>query len=551
MEDKRKKTSNQRKGRRRPSKSNQDRSRMVDKAPLSGEFSNDSFSKATKYKGNDSSFYSHNPELLEATGRFSFNNPIGAAQKYTYTTNQHSLISGYYTVGMQASELAAMPNYLEVPGLVSLEISLVPGFSVDYTSAVNLASRNIYSVVRRQQSGAKNYDAPDLMMYLLTMDNIFSYYTWIQRLYGLANRYNVMNRYLPDALITANHVDPDNLRKHISELYGYIQLFASRAKAFPVPTQMKYFIRHAEMFANVYTDGDNDKAQMYIFVPYAFWAFNETFSSAARGSLDMQPVGYNQGVSSPSFKLMTVDDIIALGEKLLMGVISSQDAGVIGGDILKAYGGETVTIGSTPIDYTVQPVYNEEILMQIHNARSVGSFSSNSSITQNDENQIIFSPALEASDVRTLIIDCAYKDPTPEQVMAMTRFAAIVQTGGSSSTGVAGAEMVNHMCIFKYVVDSTKREPVLGFAPINTTYNQPLSDPPSLMEWLDTIKRLNVLSDLGKFDWHPMVHVAFKGENVVSHMDFGDFENYTLMNDTDLSKLNEVALLSLFGVPAK
>lgn len=545
------KTSNQRNKKRRLPKCGQNKSRMVDKAPLSGEFTDDSFNNATKHKGNDSSYYNYNPDLLEATGRFSFNNPIGTAQSYNYVTDAPALISGYNTVGTSPKGIAAKANYLDVPGVMSLELSLVPGFSVDYTSAVNLASRNIYSVVRRQQSGAKNYDSPDLMMYLLTMDNIFAYYTWIQRLYGLANRYNVMNRYLPDALITANHVDPDDLRKNISKLYGYIQLFASRAKAFPVPTQMKYFIRHAEMFANVYTDGDNDKAQMYIFVPYAFWAFNETFSTAEKGALDMNVVGYNGSESTPAFELMTVDQVISLGEKLLMGVISSQDAGTIGGDILKAYGGETVTIGSTPIDYTIQPVYNEEILMQIHNARSVGSFSSGSSITQNEENQIIFSPAVSESALKTLIIDCAYKDPTPEQVMAMTRFAAIVDKGGSTSNGAAGAEMINHMCMFKYLVEYTTNELKLGFTVVDTTYLQSVTGPdPTDADWLKTLNEIKVLSDMTKFDWHPMIHIRIQGARS-AYTDFGDFENYTLMDVTDLSKLNEVALLSLFGVPAK
>lgn len=540
--------SNQRKTKRRPSKRGRDKNQMVDKAPLSGEFSDSSFSNATKHKGNDSSYYNYNPELLQAAGRFSFNNPIGTAQRYPYTQRTSSLVSGYSTIGATKTSINSKTNYLEVPGLISLEVSLVPGFSTDYTSAVNLASRNIYSVVRRQQSGAKNYDSPDLMMYLLTMDNIFAYYTWIQRLYGLANRYNVMNRYLPDALITANHVDPEDLRKNINKLYGYIQLYASRAKSFPVPTQMKYFIRHAEMFANVYTDGNNDKAQMYMFVPYAFWAFNETFSTAEKGKLDIKVTGYNTSVSSPRFDLMTVDKIIELGETLLMGVISSQDAGTIGGDILKAYGGETITIGATPIDYTVQPVYNEEILMQIHNARSVGSFSSNAAIIQNDENQIIFSPTLPSSTSQTLIIDCAYNDPTPEQVMAITRFATIV-SGGSASSGVAGAEMINHMCMFKYLVDNGTGELRLGFTPIDTEYGKNVTsvDPST---WTDILGIFNVLSDLTKFDWHPMIHIAFTG-SLETYMDFGDFENYTLMDATDLSKLNEVALLSLFGVPAK
>lgn len=57
-----------------------------------------------------------------------------------------------------------------VPGVMSMKIGLTAGISVDAQSPLNLAAQNVYSFVRYDNSGAANYDPPDLMLYLIAMD---------------------------------------------------------------------------------------------------------------------------------------------------------------------------------------------------------------------------------------------------------------------------------------------------------------------------------------------------------------------------------------------
>lgn len=527
-----------------------------------GEFTDDSFREASQpgNKGNDTSYYSHNPELLNIAGKYSFASALGMYTPFGTDVNStvnSAFDSHLYRILNEQTTSTPLPlwaSVLDVPGIMTLELSLVPGFSSGTTSAVNIAARNLYTATRKEQTGQFVFDAVDEMMFAITMDNLNCFYVWMQRLYGIMNNYQVLNRYVPDALIRANHVDPVDLRKHKADLLYYMEQFAVYVRAYPIPTEMSYFKRHAEMFANVYKDGEGDKAQLYCFVPAGFWAFNETFSTADKGSLSYQPLTVQTG--STIFKLLSFDEITALGDRLLTGVISSQDAGNISAAMLKAFGYDSYAFGSTDWTYKVEPVYNEEILMQIHNAKAVGYFSSNSDITQNDEGQLIFAPILNQSLNQQVIIDCAYNDPTPDEVFAMTRFAAIVTSQDSSkSTGVAGAEIVNmiHMFKFAHSDPSEAEEPILGWAQIPTyrKISNNASVPP------DFILFLEMFTDVSKFDWSPVIDmlVAQQGSGGIVtsalRLPFNDFENYVVMGVEDLRKLHEVALLSLFGVPRK
>ena len=526
------------------------------------KFTDETFRAAAKSeaKGNDASYYNHNPNLLQIAGKFSFANAIGMYTKFgNDKIAASSGVDDYESLykvldGTTPAKAVRGMNrsVIDVPGIMTLEVSLVPGFSSGYESPVNIAARNIYTATRAMQTSTFQFDPADEMLFCITMDNINCFYVWMQRLYGIMNNYEVLNRYVPDALIKANHVDPNDLRKHKADLLYYMEQYAVYARSYPIPTEMMYFKRHAEMFANVYKDGEGDKAQLYMFVPSGFWSFNETFSTAEKGACHFNAL--TETSSSTIFKLLKFEDIVALGDKLLMGVISSQDAGNISAALIKAFGYDSYSFGSTDWQYVVKPVYNEEILMQIHNAKTVGLFSSNSNITQDDEGQVIFAPVVAIRENTEVMVDCAYNDPTPEEVMAMTRFCAIVTntSTGSTAIGVAGAEIVNSIYMFKIFhsnTSSSQEEPILGYLLGSDTIQ--LTSPN--MTANEVIRFVERLSDVSKFDWSPLMEISSYssegGKTYGARIVFNDFENYTVLTPENLRKLHETALLSLFGVP--
>lgn len=68
-----------------------------------------------------------------------------------------------------------------------MKIGFVPsiGRTSGESSPANVASKNIYSFVRFANSGRTNYEATDLMMFLLAMDNAYMYAGYLIRIYGI------------------------------------------------------------------------------------------------------------------------------------------------------------------------------------------------------------------------------------------------------------------------------------------------------------------------------------------------------------------------------
>ena len=119
----------------------------------SNQRNNDSYdSSANISPTNDPAYYALNSQLLVDAASHAFSDATGT--KIPWSTK------GY-------NEHLIVPDIASIPGVMSFRIAPTVGISTDQSSAVNVAARNIYSYVRHANSGHSNYDAPDLMMYLL------------------------------------------------------------------------------------------------------------------------------------------------------------------------------------------------------------------------------------------------------------------------------------------------------------------------------------------------------------------------------------------------
>lgn len=72
-------------------------------------------------------------------------------------------------------------------------IGLNDGVQINEATPINIAASNIYSYVRYTNSGARNYDKPDLMMYLLASDSLYTYVGSLIKIYSAAMTYSSMN----------------------------------------------------------------------------------------------------------------------------------------------------------------------------------------------------------------------------------------------------------------------------------------------------------------------------------------------------------------------
>lgn len=111
-------------------------------------------------------------------------------------------------------------------------------------SAANIAAKNIYSYVRYANSGARNYEANDLMMYLLAMDSAYTFYAYLCGIYSAAKNANGANWYQPVTMVTALGADYKSVSRNLANMRAYINQFAQRLSAFYVPSQMPIYSRH-------------------------------------------------------------------------------------------------------------------------------------------------------------------------------------------------------------------------------------------------------------------------------------------------------------------
>lgn len=321
---------------------------------------------------NDPMWYAASPQLLSDAASLAYSNALGS--KYNISQGSTGLL--YPT---QADQ--------HVSGVMAIRYLPGPGISTAANSAVNIAARNIYSFVRHANSGHANYDSPDLMMYLLAMDNVYGMWSYLVRVYGVARFYNQKNRYLPKILLRSMGVNPDSIQSNLADLRYFINAMANKIGALCVPTTMPYFMRHLWMNQNIFVDSPNEKAQVYLYVPSAYYTYVETEGA---GSL------HGTALSSNSFK--TYDELKTILESMMDALMGSEDINIMSGDILKAYQGKVWKLEQIPADYTVLPTYSEEVLSQIENLIANGAAESSSlDVTQDANGTILYQPTCAAS----------------------------------------------------------------------------------------------------------------------------------------------------------
>lgn len=177
-----------------------------------------------KRSTNDPQWYAADPALLRDSASYPFSWPYGTKIGYPSMVSKRSNV---------------------VPGVMALHVCPTLGKSEDSYSPLNVAAASMYSFIRHANSGHSNYDAPDLMLFVTAMSQIYSAINWAQRLYALAMLYDQKNRYMPKALIKANGVDPDSIINNLSNYRYWLNTVINKAASLAVPANLTIFSRMA------------------------------------------------------------------------------------------------------------------------------------------------------------------------------------------------------------------------------------------------------------------------------------------------------------------
>lgn len=549
--------------------------------------------RSSNSRDNDPSWYAANEWLLRDSASLPFSTRAGTPLTFP-------------EMRRTTSPTEAILEYkVTFPGVIGMPCSSYPGAPRTADDPVNTAARNVYSWVRHANSGHANYDAPNLMLYLLAMDSLYSVYSHCARMYGLLRTYAVRNAYLPRALFAACGWDYDDFMYNQVQFRYWMNTLAQKIGSMCVPANMTFFKRHMWMYQNVFADGASDKAGLYMYYPYDLLVYSPVGAeyddlqpafaeSQGTPGLVAHAIGAgNQNSDIPDTNGLTFATVSKIVDQAIESIMSSEDLGIMSGDILKAFG-ENGVWKLVPIheDFTVVPVFSEEVLDQIHNSRAFG-FPSKTTGTQQFS---VYTDGYRVSAVKELVVPNEKKsflvvpdqyacggmgiissgdqilnmhkdDVGPGDVMVATRFMLVTEpitftsvvpgTGTATTTLSSGswrAVGVGSDVVRGYNVITNRWLASGVYSPSATMrYNRVnLDDKTVSMAQLNDMLRL--IMEFQVFERHPMLLVtqyqnSSDSPDTVIRALLMDIENYTSVSADTLKRMHETALLSEFSVP--
>lgn len=526
----------------------------------------------TDGRKNDMEWYSQYPALIADAGRMNFARIAGL---------DLSLGVGEHIV--HANDIASLASWLNtnnMPGIMAMDVFIGPGVSDSFDSAYNVSMQNAYSFIRHANSGSRNYEFQDLGLYYTSMDSAYTFLASMIRIYGLLRLYSVRNRYLPLGLLTALGISQpafNNLIGDLPNFREYINTFTLKLMSLAVPRDIKFFNRHQFMFGGVYKDEDSDLASLYVFKPRNLYIYEVGTEGGFCRSIDLPDTTWNN-----------ISSIRTFGDVILSHLRSQEDIGIISGDILKAYGSEGLWKGSE-IDplYTVIPVYNPQILEQIHNATCClfpSSFNNVGNITQVETasgNYLVSKPEWYVFPEGTVddpdsvnyrlmthtieaymadrLITVHSPEPTVEDVVEATRLMTIPNYCQSEkgAVGLAWDSQHPYMTEILGPAYTIRRKPgtnadlVASYEKSDAMayYTADDAEGSSLLFSIPDYSRIGNFVDHPRFIFQCVSDALYDKGDGAGVLDTFDVDNYTVMTQHTLKPLHDACILSLYHVP--
>lgn len=521
-------------------------------------------------RGNSSKRSRQAREIADTAIEMSKSNPYTWYANFPqYAKDVASLAFGLPTGQPLSIKFGQTTDNVAVAGILAIYFTPSIGVTNDLTSPINRQAVRTYSYLRSIQRAAATYDSADLMMYMLGVDSLYTYWAYMRRAYGVAQLFTPTNKYYPRRLLQAMGVDPDIVH-NLADFRAYINRFALNIGKFAMPSAFNLSERHRWMCSGIYVDSNTKKAQTYLFVPSVLWQFDNTTEQG--GALKgVQFASFS--TSAPIFRDLT--SLMAVGDNLLNAFENDEDTMNISGDLYRAYEGHLLTVEETPDNYTILPLYDETVLSQIENSIAVGRWVKKlepatllmPAITQNPtvnsgailfegyvdlghtvyNNKVYFNYPVLSDDT---LINMHWDNPTPEQVMEATRLISKAEYGaiGIGAQGTlpitdCGSDIVNYYSIVTTNPDNPAAVKFLtSFT--NTIFVETTGQ-------LYTPASIELLAMLQQFDWGPMMYVVTSDANFVPNLlqVAADLDNVTYAPRQQLKFMNEAALLSLLDSP--
>jgi hypothetical protein len=500
---------------------------------------------------NDASWYTYSLDIVNTSANLNYNNPIGipyhvdptdVGQGQMWTEAAPSLMSIYWMPTPGMAENTIVHRAINAP--------------------VNLQCRALYSLIQATVTQNLPFAAADLGIHLMFMDTIYLFMAHMQRFYYLYRSYKIMNRTMPDVFFEAYGMHRSSLHTGgytIADFKEDLLTLEQELERIFVPEGFDILNRHYWMGKHVFKDSDSNKAQMYMFIPKYIWKF-EGEGSLTGGQLTLTMV--------PSFYDTGLKGMMDFMHTMLDTYYTDSDVATLNGYLLRAFDKRW---NPDPLDVNgiLEPTFEPEVLLQIHNLRAVGEpllpadaaphDDTVGHIYQTDTDAIAWTP-LTRMDTTSFgfaggcrgetFLDMPMEAPTPADNLVATRLTV---SGGSMIYDTKtkcfrpqayGTELVTGVTVWAW--DNAANS-------FRSKYLKTLAwsiydDGTSGLEISQSL--VQTLSYLSHFQFGPLF--AFTNDGAHGSEDvnsdtwvdwLGDITNYTTIAKKDLMKLHDAAAL--------
>nr|AVX53325.1 putative capsid [Marmot picobirnavirus] len=519
----------------------------------------------SKVTQNDPSWYNQNRQLVNDVANISFDLPLGTIQEGEY---------GAYAVSATQLLQRSTNSAASIPGIMTIQY--VPGIGPSkqgIANPANMASKLIYAYVRYANSGSRNYEAPDYLLYLLAIDSLYSMIAWGQRLYGIIKNYQAENAYVGIGYEKALGVDA-SFRNNLANFRARLNVAIQQANRFWVPAEFPLYQRHQWMNLGLWKDYDVDRqtTQVYMFTPKLYHKYDDV-----NGRLI--PVLFSE-TESGDIRTITLDYYFSVLDDMFNALFDSEDIGLMSGDTLKAFGeGRIAALGDVSENFVIYPVYSEEVLTQITSATIVDVNWETCYIGQ-DVNGNVLTGVSDASKEYKIMPDTGYQlkpfyiqpslgvsvypmkdtayvyklkqaDMSPDDVMVATRLICLFPKLGFDNKISHVTECGTEICTKFWITHNTTD----GLQ--NVMYNGIL--PETINNYGIDNSFTDKLSLYSRFDWSPRITIATaaafgsgpQDANIALGVkdDIKDVHLKAKLSTNSISTLHTVAIQSLLGIP--
>lgn len=524
----------------------------------SNKESSDELNKRSKY--NDPSWYTRFSALAFGSGNLPYAEPMGAIFKFWDYLVCRNVYADNST------------QWHAVPGVGTLKVKPSYGLATNRNDPLNVAAQLFYTNVRAVNSGRKNYDPCDLMLYCLAIADIYAFVVWCERIYGYAFMYSQRNYYVGQSLMESQGVSHNSITTNLANFRYWINAYINKVASYAIPGDIALFARRIFMFSGLYTESNtgNIKDQLYQFAPDGFFKF--ALDTEGRGMLQYEKWEHN------SVSLAEFSDIMVYGESLLTDIFGDEDFALMSGDILKAYGSNIVSIPSLPEEVMVLPQYEEYILSQFKNANIVsgvarGTTSDKAFYINVEDNPMAYHGGNIYQDNKGNLISLEYLSHDEEFSVAtatMNKLLSVTNPNPSIDDNFEASRLMVGFIPFEEMPENLTwggNPPVAGAgfvicgSEIATDFVYAVKD----SDLFGHFKYTNVLASVynkinlttaliwasAGFKWSPMLYLMSIGSdhNLTDGELISNVDNVTQLSQSNVTRLHETALLSLFYVP--